>query len=132
MQEVYDFLKKANVYYLATVDGDKPKVRPFATYLIYDGKFYIQTGKVKPVGKQVLANPNIEICAFNGEEGTWIRIAAEAVEDPGAGVQEALLNDYPQLKDRYAAGDGNMLVLQLKNATATFENHGGVIKTVTF
>ena len=132
MQEVYDYLKNAGFYYLATVDGDKPKVRPFGTYLIYNDKFYIQTGKVKPVAQQMLANPNIEICAFNPGEGTWLRLAAEAIEDPDEGAQAALLNDYPQLQDRYAVGDGNLIVLALKNATATFENHGGVFKTVTF
>ena len=132
MQEVYDFLKKAKVYYLATIDGDKPKVRPFATYMIYEDKLYIQTGRSKPVGAQMLINGNIEICSFNSEEGIWLRIAAEAVEDPRIEAQEALLADYPQLKDRYTAGDGNMLVLYLKNAIATFENHGGLIKTATF
>ena len=132
MQEVYDFLKNAGAYYLATVDGDKPKVRPFGTYLIYNDKFYIQTSKAKPCAKQMMANPNIEICAFNGEEGTWLRLSAEAIEDPSLEAQAALLEDFPQLKDRYAVGDENMLVLYLQNATAVFENFGGVIKTVTF
>jgi uncharacterized pyridoxamine 5'-phosphate oxidase family protein len=130
MQEVYEFLKKANVYYLATVDGDKPKVRPFGTYSIFEGKLYIQTGKSKPVAQQILANPNVELCAFEG--GTWIRIAAEAIEDDRAEAQAAVLEDFPQLKDRYAVGDGNMLVFYLQNATATFEGFTGPIKTVTF
>jgi uncharacterized pyridoxamine 5'-phosphate oxidase family protein len=130
MQEVYEFLKKANVYYLATVDGDEPKVRPFGTYSIFEGKLYIQTGKVKPVSKQILANPHVELCAFEG--GTWIRIAAEAIEDDRDEAQAAVLEDFPQLKDRYAVGDGNMQVFYLQNATATFEGFGGVIKTVKF
>ena len=79
MQEVYEFLKKCGAYYLATIDGDQPRVRPFGTYLIFEDKLYIQTGKVKDVSKQMMANPKIEICAFSGD--TWIRIAATAVED---------------------------------------------------
>jgi uncharacterized pyridoxamine 5'-phosphate oxidase family protein len=130
MQEVHDFLKKANFYFLATVEGDQPKVRPFGTATIFDGKLYIQTGKSKPVSKQIAANPHIEICAFEG--GTWLRLAAEAINDDSVEAQAAVLEDYPQLKDRYAVNDGNMQVLYLKNATATFEGFGGVIKTVTF
>ena len=117
MQEVYDFLKKAGTYYLATVEGNRPRVRPFGTAHIYDGKLYIQTGKVKDVSRQMGANPNIEICAMSG--GKWIRIQATAVEDNRLEANESMLEAYPQLKDRYAADDGNCQVLYLKDATAT-------------
>ena len=117
MQEVYDFLKKAGTYYLATVEGNRPRVRPFGTAHIYDGKLYIQTGKVKDVSKQMGANPNVEICAMTG--GKWIRIQATAVEDNRLEANESMLEAYPQLKDRYAADDGNCQVLYLKDATAT-------------
>ncbi|MDR3364207.1 MAG: pyridoxamine 5'-phosphate oxidase family protein [Clostridiales Family XIII bacterium] len=130
MQEVYDFLKEAEVYYLATVEGDQPRVRPFATYIIFEGKLYIQTGKSKPVSKQIAANPKIEICAFS--KGTWLRLAAEAVNDDRIEAKTYALDQFPQLKDRYAADDGNMQVLYLKNATATFESFQGEAKTVKF
>ena len=79
MKQVYDFLKKAGTYYLATVEGNQPRVRPFGTVNEFEGKLYIQTGKVKPVSHQIAANPKVEICAFSG--GEWIRIACELVEN---------------------------------------------------
>lgn len=130
INEVYDFLKNAEVYYLATVEGDQPRVRPFGTYVIFEDKLYIQTGKVKPVSKQLAANPKLEIVAF--KDGTWLRIAAEAVNDDRLSAKEYVLEQYPNLKDRYAADDDNMQVLYLKNATATFESFQGEKKTVTF
>jgi len=117
MQEVYDFLKKAGTYYLATVEGSRPRVRPFGTAHVYDGKLYIQTGKVKDVSRQMGANPNVEICAMTG--GKWIRIQAVAVEDDRVEAKESLLEAYPNLKNRYSATDGNCQVLFLKDATAT-------------
>ncbi len=97
MQEVVDFLKAAGTYYLATVDGDKPRVRPFGTALVYEGKLYIQTGKVKPVSQQMKTNPHVEICAMNN--GKWLRIAAETVNDDRVEVKEKMLEDYPKLKN---------------------------------
>jgi uncharacterized pyridoxamine 5'-phosphate oxidase family protein len=132
MQEVYDFLKKCGTYYLATADGDQPRVRPFGTYHIYDGKLYIQTGKSKDVSKQMTANPKVEICAHDSENGTWIRIAATAVEDPRIEAIQSLLDAYPVLKGRYSADDGNTQVLYLKDATATFESFGGDKRSIRF
>jgi uncharacterized pyridoxamine 5'-phosphate oxidase family protein len=132
MQEVYEFLKKCGAYFLATAEGDQPRVRPFGTYHIFDGKLYIQTGKSKPVSKQMAANPKIEISAFDGGSGAWIRIAATAVEDPREEAQASLLEAFPTLKDRYAVGDGNMQVLYLKDATATIESFGGENKVIQF
>ena len=117
MNEVYEFLKKCGVYYLATVEGDRPRVRPFGTVDMYDGKIYIQTGKIKAVSKQMKANPKIEICAM-APDGKWIRISAEAVLDDNIEAQKHLLNEYPELKAMYTAGDGNTEVFYLKNAKA--------------
>ena len=131
MQEVYDFLKEAVTYYLATVEGDQPRVRPFGTYIVFEGKLYIQTGKEKPVSKQMAANPKIEICALLGE--VWLRIAAEAVSDDREEVQQAAMDQHPQLKDYgYAVGDGSMDVLCLNNAVATFSSIGSEPKIVEF
>jgi uncharacterized pyridoxamine 5'-phosphate oxidase family protein len=130
MQEVYDFLKKANAYYLATVEGDQPRVRPFGTVDIFDGKLYIQTGKVKDVSKQINANPKIEICAFNGEN--WIRIQAVAVEDGRREAKEHMLDAYPQLKGRYSADDDNTQVLYLKDAVATISSFTAEPKVIKF
>ena len=130
MQEVYEFLKKCGAYYLATVDGDQPRVRPFGTYLIFEDKLYIQTGKVKDVSKQMMANPKIEICAFSGD--TWIRIEAKAVEDDRIEAKQAMLDAFPQLQNMYKADDPNTQVLYLKDATATFASFGGEPKIVKF
>jgi uncharacterized pyridoxamine 5'-phosphate oxidase family protein len=130
MQEVYDFLKKCGTYYLATTEGDQPRVRPFGTYLIFEGKLYIQTGKAKSVSKQMKKNPKIEICAFSGD--TWVRIEATAVEDDRLAPKKAMLDAYPQLQAMYKADDPNTQVLYLKNATATFASFGGAPKVVKF
>ncbi|MBR6205788.1 MAG: pyridoxamine 5'-phosphate oxidase family protein [Oscillospiraceae bacterium] len=130
MQEVYDFLKKAGTYYLATVEGDQPRVRPFGTVNIFEGKLYIQTGKVKPCSKQMLANPKIEICAFTG--GEWLRIAAKAIEDDRVEAKESMLEAYPNLKAMYSATDDNTQVLYLKDAVATFSSFTAPSREVRF
>ncbi len=130
MQEVYDFLKKAGTYYLATVEGDQPRVRPFGTVNIFEGKLYIQTGKVKPCSKQMLANPKIEICAFTG--GEWVRIAAKAIEDDRVEAKESMLEAYPNLKAMYSATDDNTQVLYLKDAVATFSSFSAPSREVRF
>ena len=118
MEEVYEFLKKCGVYFIATIDGDKPRVRPFGTVNIFEGKLYIQTGKVKNVSKQMHENPNIEITA--AIDGRWIRLEAEAVEDDRREARVSMLDSYPELKAMYSPDDGNTEVFYLKNAKATF------------
>lgn len=130
MQEVYDFLKKCRVYYLATVEGDQPRVRPFGTVGIFEGKLYIQTGKVKDVSKQLAENPKIEICAFDGS--SWIRIAATAVNDDRYEAKQHMLDAYENLKSRYDAGDDNTQVLWLKDAVATFSSYTAPPRVVKF
>jgi uncharacterized pyridoxamine 5'-phosphate oxidase family protein len=130
MKEVYDFLKKCETYYLATVDGDKPRVRPFGTVDLFENKLYIQTGKVKNVSKQIQANPRIEICAMSGN--SWIRIEALAVEDDRREARQHMLDAYPTLKSMYSVDDGNTQVLCLKDATATIASFGGEPKVIKF
>lgn len=117
IEKVTQFLKEAHTYYLATVEGDQPRVRPFGTAHIFEGKLYIQTGKSKDVSKQLAANPKAEICAFKG--GEWIRVAGELVEDDRREARQSLLDAYPSLQGMYAADDGNTQVLYFQNATAT-------------
>ncbi|MBQ7880151.1 MAG: pyridoxamine 5'-phosphate oxidase family protein [Clostridia bacterium] len=117
MKEVYEFLKGCGAYYLATVDGDQPRVRPFGTVDLFDGKLYIQTGKKKSVAQQLKANPKVEIGAM-AADGRWIRICAEAVLDENIKAQEHMLDAYPNLKAMYAPGDGNTEVYYLQNAVA--------------
>ena len=130
MQRVYDFLKNAGAYYLATVEGDQPRVRPFGTELIFEDKLYIQTGKIKPVSKQLGENPKAEICAF--KDGTWVRIAGELIEDDRVEAKKSMLDAYPDLRAMYNENDGNTQVFYFKNAVATFASFGGAPETVTF
>lgn len=130
MQTVLDFLKKAGTYYLATVDGDQPRVRPFGTINLFENRLYIQTGKKKDVAKQIEKNPKAELTAFDGE--VWLRVSAELVFDGRKEAQESLLAEYPQLRGMYAADDGNNAVYYLKNAVAAFYSFGGEPKEVKF
>ncbi len=117
MERVVKFLKDAEVYYLATVDGDQPRVRPFGTAHVFEGRLYIQTGKVKDVSKQLMANPKAEICAF--KDGEWIRVAGELIEDDRVEARQSMLDAYLSLQNMYAADDGNTQVFYFRNATAT-------------
>jgi uncharacterized pyridoxamine 5'-phosphate oxidase family protein len=130
MQEVYEFLKKCGMYYLATVEGGQPRVRPFGTVDIFEGKLYIQTGKRKKVSKQMLENPRIEISTFDGTK--WLRVAATAIDDDRLEAKQHMLDKYPSLQGMYKADDGNTQVLYLKDATATFETFGGTPRVITF
>lgn len=130
MEEVYKLLKECGTYYLATVEGDQPRVRPFGTVDLFEGKLYIQTGKVKKVSKQMLANPKIEICAFNGRQ--WIRIEAIAVEDDRLEAKQHMLDTYPALQSMYKADDDNTQVLYLKDATATINSFAEAPKVINF
>ena len=130
MQDVYDFLKNAETYYLATMDGDQPRVRPFGSVDIFDGKLYIQTGKVKAVAKQIAANPKVELCAF--KDGRWLRITGELVEDDRREAKKHMLDSYPVLRRMYSEDDGNTLVLYFKNATAVFSSFTEPPRTVRF
>ena len=131
MKEVYEFLKKCGVYYLATVEGDQPRVRPFGTYDLFEEKLYLQTGKIKPVANQLKANPKVEISAMS-PEGKWIRITAEAVLDDNLAAQEHMLAAYPSLQAQYKPGDGNTEVYYLKNATAVICSFTEAPKTICF
>ena len=130
MERVCNFLKEAGVYYLATVEGDQPRVRPFGTAHIFEGKLYIQTGKVKPVSKQIAENPKVEISAF--KDGTWIRIAGELVEDDRVEAKKSMLDAYPNLRGMYDENDDNTQVLYFKNAVATFSSFTAAPEVVEF
>ena len=119
MEKVYEFLKNAGVYYLATVDGDQPHVRPFGTVNIFNGKLYIQTGKSKDVSKQIEANGKVEISAMVGSD-RWIRLTGTLVEDDRIEARISMLDAYPSLQAMYKADDGNTVVYYLKDAKAVF------------
>ncbi len=128
IEKVCQFLDEAGTYYLATMDGDQPRVRPFGTILLCGGRLYLQTGKVKAVSRQIAANPKVEICAFNG--GRWLRVAGELVNDDSREVKEAMLKKMPSLAAMYSPDDDNMQMLYFKNATATFSSFTDAPETV--
>lgn len=130
MQKILDFLKAAGTYYLATMDGDQPRVSPFGTVHIFEEKLYIQTGKVKPTSKQIAANPKVELCAV--KDGTWLRLSGELVEDDRVEARKSMLDAYPELRSIYDENDGNTQVFYFKNATATFSSFTASPETITF
>lgn len=130
MKRVCEFLKNAGVYYLATVEGNQPRVRPFGTAHIFEDKLYIQTGKIKSTSKQLLANPKAEICAF--KDGAWVRIACELVEDDRFEAKKSMLDAYPNLRHMYDENDGNTQVFYMQNAIATFSAFGKEPEIVEF
>ena len=130
MKRVADFLKEAGTYYLATVEGDQPRVRPFGTVNIFDGKLYIQTGKAKPVSMQISKNPKVELCAFNGEK--WLRLSGELIEDDRYEAKKSMLDSYPELRGMYDENDGNTQVLYFKNATAVFSSFTSAPEVIEF
>jgi uncharacterized pyridoxamine 5'-phosphate oxidase family protein len=130
IDEVCSFLQEVKTYYLATCEGDQPRVRPFGTAHIFEGKLYIQSGHVKPVAHQIEANPKFEICAFH--KGTWIRVNGKLVEDPRIEAQESMLDANPSLKRMYAAGDGNTVVYYIEDGEATFSSFTSEPRTVQF
>ena len=130
IEKVEKFLKEAGEYYLATVDGDQPRVRPFGTAHIFEGKLYIQTGKVKDVSKQIHANPKVEICAF--KNGEWLRLAGTLLEDDRREARQSMLDAYPSLQAMYSADDGNTEVFYFADATATFSSFTHAPEVIKF
>lgn len=130
MQEVYEFIKKCGTYYLATMDGDQARVRPFGTIDIFEDKLYIQTGKSKDVFKQLEANPKAELCCF--AHGTWLRLAGTLVSDDNVEAKKHMLDEHPNLRALYNENDDNTAVLYFKDATATFSTFTDAPRTITF
>ena len=130
MERVEKFLKDAGVYYLATTEGDQPRVRPFGTVHIFEGKLYIQTGKVKEVYKQLKENPKAEICACMKDQ--WLRVSGELIEDDRREARQSMLDDYPSLQAMYSADDGNTAVFCFQNATAIFRSFQAEPEVIMF
>ena len=130
MKEVYDFLKESGVFYLATVDIDKPRVRPFGAINIFEDKLYLQTGKVKEVSKQIQINPNVEVCAF--KDGKWLRVEAKLVRDDRIEAKKDMLDHNPELRSMYDENDDNTEVLYFTSAKATFSSFTESSRVVEF
>lgn len=130
MERICKFLKEAQTYYLATTEGDQPRVRPFGTANIFEGKLYIQTGKAKPVSKQLAENPKAEICAF--KDGVWLRVSGKLIEDDRVEAKKAMLDAYPTLRSMYDENDGNTQVLYFESGEATFSSFTSPAETIKF
>ena len=130
MEEVCEFLKKCGTFYLATTEGDQPRVRPFGVVNIFEGKLYIQTGKVKNVSKQMQKNPKVEICGFT--EGKWVRLEGKVVRDDRIEAKKSMLDANPVLKSMYSAEDDNTEVLYFEKAKATFYSFTDEPRVVEF
>ena len=132
MKEVQAYLKECGAFFIATVDGDQPRVRPFGVSEIIDGRLYIMTGKRKDVFKQMAANGKFEICALKPSGAEWMRLSGTLVNDETLAVKEEFLNRNEELKSMYRADDDNMAVLYIKDATARFCSFSAPERKVTF
>lgn len=130
INDVYDFLKKAETYYLATAEGDQPRVRPFGTVDLFEGKLCIQTGKKKDVSEQLHANPKAEICAF--KDGTWVRVSGKLIEEPSREAKKHMLDAYPELRSMYDEDDGNTEIFYFSEATAELSSFTAAHEVVEF
>ena len=130
MKEVRDFLKECGVYYLATMDNDYPRVRPFGTAEIFEDHLYIETGKKKDVFKQIEKNNKVEICACKGDR--WVRLSGELVIDDRVEAKKDMLDKNPVLRNLYSEYDENTIVLYFKNAKAVFKSFSGEDRTIEF
>ena len=130
MKEVYEFLKESGTFYIATVEGDQPRVRPFGAINVYEDKLYIQTAKSKNVSKQMQINPNVEICAFLN--GKWLRLQGKVVRDDRREAKVSMLDNNPVLKNMYSADDDNTEVLYLEKAKAIFYSFTEEPKVIEF
>lgn len=130
MNEVWEFLKECGTYYLGTVDGDQPRVRPFGTAEIFDGKLYIQTGKKKDCYRQIVENPKVEVCAFKA--GKWLRIAGKLIPDERVEAKKDMLDKNPSLRAMYDENDDNTIVLYFEDAVATFSSFTEAPREIRF
>lgn len=130
MKEVQEFLKECGVYYLATVDNNVPRVRPFGTAEIFEDHLYIQTGKKKDVYKQIEVNNNVEICGF--KDGKWIRIAGKLIPDDRVEAKKDMLDKNPNLRGMYNELDDNTIVLYFESAIATIYSFTDAPKVIEF
>ena len=132
MQEVQAYLKECGAFFIATADGDQPRVRPFGVSEIINDRLYIMTGKVKDVYKQMAANGKFEICALKPSGSEWMRLSGTLVTDETLAVKEEFLNRNESLKSMYKADDDNMAVLYVTDATARFYSFTDSVRTVNF
>lgn len=130
MEEVRNFLKECGAYFLATMDGDQPRVRPFGTAEIFEGHLYIETGKKKDVFKQIEKNNKVEICAF--KDGVWLRVAGTLIVDDRVEAKKDMLDKNPVLRNLYSENDDNTIVLYFEKATATFQSFTEAPRTINF
>ena len=130
MKKVQEFLKECGVYYLATVEGDQPRVRPFGTAEIFDEHLYIQTGKKKDVFKQISENNNVEICAF--KDGKWIRVTGKLVLDDRVEAKKYMLDMNPDLRGMYNELDDNTAVLYFESGQAIISSFTDAPKVINF
>ena len=130
MNEIRDFIKESGMFFIATIDNNKPKVRPFGVIEIYEDHLYIQTGKKKDVFKQIMDNNNVELCAFNN--GKWIRVSGKLILDDRVEVKKYMLDQNPELRTMYNENDDNTAVLYFENGIATIYSFTNEPKVIEF
>lgn len=130
MKEVMEFIKEAGVYFLSTIDEDKPRVRPFGTLEIFEDHLYIQTGKNKDVFKQIEKNNNVELSAY--KDGRWIRVSGKLIIDDRVEAKKYMLDQNPSLRSMYDENDNNTIVLYFENGKAIISSFTEEPKVIEF
>ena len=118
MEKTVKFLNDAKTFFIATINNDKPEVRPFGAIGVFENKLYIMTGAKKDVAKQIELNNNVAITAMYN--GNWIRISTKLIKDERIEAKKAMLDQNPNLRGMYNENDSNMVVYYLKDAKSTF------------
>jgi uncharacterized pyridoxamine 5'-phosphate oxidase family protein len=132
MEKVVEFLKSCGVFFYASCDGNKPRVRPFGFFMVYEGKLYFGMGKQKESFRQTVENPNFEICALN-KDNAWIRIRGTAVLDDSKAVSDKAFEANPFLKNLYNEQTGNVMgIFYIKDGYAEIANMMGSFESLTF
>ena len=131
MSRIHELINQAGVFFLATEDGDQPKVRPLGAHIEWEGKEYFTVGDFKAVYRQMVANPKVEIAAFIPASRTWIRYTGTAVFTENQAVVDKVLEELPHLKAVYNEETGNkMMIFSLEDATALLIDMAGNIENI--
>lgn len=117
MNGIVQALKETGVFYVATLEGDQPRVRPFGGVIDYNGKAYFCTNNTKACFRQLLANPKAEICGMK-PDGSWVRVSGRLIREDNDAIRAAFLEAAPGLRNRYSVGDGLFEVFRLEDAAA--------------
>ena len=124
LQKTLNFLQKCGTFYVATTDGNQPRVRPFGLVIEHENKLWFGTANTKEVYRQLMANPRIEISATSPTM-EWVRLSGQAVFESNAEVKRKAFELLPMLANIYQGSEDPVFeVFYLAEAEAVFQGMG--------